>query len=170
VYFSLLLALLATQGPKLTSAEAGAITRTVVSYLIPPDKPVGSHQVVGRTVIFDRVQAIRAFRPLVGNVDERDIVPTLPALLMPRDSAVECVRATRDCTVKDNGIFLALDAVSQRDVRPGEYRVEVTLLYAEKSARGTSELHGGTYSLVLGLVGGKWKQWKVLRASHRPAH
>ncbi len=166
---SLLFALFAAQGPKLTSVEAGAITRTVVSYLIPPDKPVGQHQVVGRTVAFDQAQSMRAFERLVGTVDARDIMPTLPALLMTRDQAISCVGHSRDCTVSHDALFVAIDAVSTRDVRPGEYRVEATLLYSGKTRAGKTELAGGTYSLVVGLVGGKYRYWQVLRSSHRPA-
>lgn len=165
---SLLLSLLAVQGPKLTSVEAGALTRSVISYLIPPDKPVGNIGVVGRTVAFDQAQSIRAWQPLVGTVDARDIMPTLPALIMTRDSAIHCVRSTRDCTVSHGAIFVAIDGVSTREVRAGEYRVEATLRWAEKTPSGGSELRGGDYSLVLGLVGGKYKYWQVLRSSRRP--
>lgn len=169
MFLSLLITLIAVQAPKLTSVEAGALTRTVVSYLIPPDKPVGEHQVVGRTVAFDQAQSMRAFEPLVGKVDAKDIMPTLPALIMTRDKAISCVDHSRECTVSHDALFIAIDAVSTRDVRPGQYRVEATLLYSEKTRAGRTELAGGTYSLVLGLVGGKYKYWQVLRSSRRPA-
>jgi hypothetical protein len=168
VFLALLFAIAAAQGPKLTSAEAGVITRTVTSYLIPPDKPVGGHPVVGRTVAFDQEQSIRAFEPLVGKVDARYIMPTLPALIRSRDKAIICAHGPRDCTVADDAIFLAIDAVSTRNVRPGEYRVEATLRYTEKTRDGRTELAGGDYSLVLGLVGGKYKYWQVLQATRRP--
>ena len=165
---ALLFAVAAAQAPKLSSTQAGAITRTVTSYLIPPDKPVGSHQVVGRTVAFDQAQSMHAFESLVGKVDARDIMPTLPALIMTRDKAISCAHEPRDCSVADDAIFIAIDAVSTRDVRPGEYRVDATLLYSEKTRDGRTELAGGDYSLVLGLVGGKYKYWKVLGTSRRP--
>ncbi|MDE3053982.1 MAG: hypothetical protein KGL38_09885 [Gemmatimonadota bacterium] len=168
MFVPLLFALIAAQGPKLTSVQAGTITRSVVSFLIPPDSPVGQHQVVGRTVVFDQAQSVRAFGPLVGAVDAKDIMPTLPALVMTREEAVRCAGHSLDCTVSHDGLFVAIDGVSTRDVRPGEYRVEATLLYTERTPAGRTELTGGTYSLVLGLVGGKYKYWSVLRSSRRP--
>ncbi len=168
MYLSLLLSLLAVQGPKLTSVQAGTITRSVVSYLIPFDKPVGNIPIAGRTVAFDQAQSIKAWTPFVDKVNPRDIMPTLPSLIRTRDAAITCVHGTRECTVVENAIFVSIDAVSTRDVRPGEYRIDATLLWAQKDKAGKSELHGGNYSLVLGLAGGKYKYWKVLRADHRP--
>lgn len=165
---SLLVALVAVQAPTLTSADAGAITRTVASYLIPPDKPVGNHPVVGRTVAFDQQQTIRAFKPLLEKLEPRDIMLTLPALLMTRDSAITCVRSTRDCTVSHDAIFIAIDAVDRKGVAAGQYRVSATLRWAETTKAGHSELRGGDYTLVVGLSGGKYKQWRVLRSVRKP--
>jgi hypothetical protein len=169
VFLLFVLALVASPTPRLTSVEAGALTRTVVSYLIPPDRPVGPHPTAGRTIVFDRARAIRAFAPLVGRVEPHDILPTLPALLRSRKEAVTCDRSAQHCTIVQDAIFLSIDTVDTRDVRPGEYRVVATLLYTAKAGRRPSPLDGGEYVLRVGLIGGKWKHWSVLHAERRAA-
>ena len=163
----MLLAISVHQVPKLASAEAGTITRAVADYLIPPDRPVGTHAVVGRTVVFDREKSIKAWEPLVEKVDARDIALTLPSLVLPREKAVVCQAGPRDCTITRDAIYIAIDRV-ERGGRSGEYRVVATLLYGEPRPRGGHELKGGTYRLTVALQGGKWKHWEVIQSVPKP--
>ncbi|MGH7667940.1 MAG: hypothetical protein ACRENQ_00475 [Gemmatimonadaceae bacterium] len=165
VLFLLLLAAPVLQGPKLTSAQAGTITRAVAEYLIPPGRSVGTHGVVGRTIVFDQAQSSRAFEPLVGHVDEGDITMTLPSLVLPRDKAVVCTTGKRDCTITRDAIFISIDRVERAS--PAEYRVVATLLYGEPKGGG-HELKGGTYRLTVALQGEKWKHWEVIRSVPKP--
>lgn len=166
VLLSMLLAISVIQGPKLSSAEAGTITRAVAEYLIPPGRPVGTHAVVGRTVVFDQARSSKAFEPLVGRVDERDIAMTLPSLVLPREKAVVCTAGKHDCTITRDAIFISIDRVER--VNAGEYRVAATLLYGEPRPGGGHELKGGTYRLTVALQGTKWKHWEVIRSVPKP--
>lgn len=164
---SILLAISVLQGPNLSSAQAGTIVRAVADYLIPPERPVGTHAVVGRTVVFDRVQSTKAFKPLVGRIEERDMALTLPSLVLPRDKAVVCKAGKRDCTITRDAIYIAIDHVA-RGRNSGEYRVVATLLYGEPRPGGGSELKGGTYRLTVALQGEKWKHWEVIHSVPKP--
>ena len=163
---SMLLAISVLQGPKLASAEAGTITRAVADYLIPPDRPVGSHAVVGRTVVFDRAKSIKAWQPLVEKLETRDMALTLPSLILPREKAVVCKDGKRDCTITRDAIYIAIDH-AEPGPRAGEYRVVATMLYGEPTRSG-HELRGGTYRLTVALQGGKWKHWEVVRSVPKP--
>jgi hypothetical protein len=155
------------QGPKLTSVQAGSIVRTVADYLIPPDRPLGTHQPYGRTVVYDRERTQHAFEPLVGSVKERDIALALPALLMSRQKAVVCTPDPKDCTVARDGVFIAIDHI-EPGPRADEYLVVATVLWGEPHPGGGHRLHGGTYHLTVGLAGGKWKHWSVLHSAPKP--
>jgi hypothetical protein len=156
-----MLLVFAAQGPALTSVQAGAITRTVTSYLAPSDRPIGSHPVAGRTVVFDRHQSMNAFAPLVGKVDPREIATTLPSLILGRDKAVVCAADGNDCTIARDGVFVSIDRVERRG-NSGEYLVVATALWGEPRPGGGHELKGGTYRLTLALRGTKWKHWEVI--------
>jgi hypothetical protein len=163
VLLTMLFAVIAAQGPKLPSAEAGTIVRAAADYLIPPDRKVGTHSVVGRTVIFDRDRSIKAVTPMVDKLDPRDIQLTLPALLMSREKSITCDKGNRDCTVYRDAIYFAVDHM-EAGPKSGEYRLVTTLRFAETRKDGSSALQGGTYTLTVGLVGDKYKHWEVLRS------
>ncbi len=162
----MLLAISVLQGPPLSSAEAGTIVRAVADYLIPPTRPVGSHAVVGRTVVFDRERTISALKPLVEKIEQRDIAMTLPSLILPREKAVVCTDGKRDCTITRDAIYIAITQIEPAGT--GQYRVVATLLYGEPRPGGGHELRGGTYRLTVALQGGKWKHWEVIRSVPKP--
>ncbi|HEU4989433.1 MAG TPA: hypothetical protein VFT41_06605 [Gemmatimonadaceae bacterium] len=164
MFVSLLLALFAVQGHRLTSADAGTITRAVADYMIPGDRSIGTHSVVGRTVIFDQAHSVLAWEPLVGKVNVNDITTTLPSLIMSEDQAVHCAKPKYDCTVSRDAIYLGINSV-ERGPREGQYRIRATIRFAEKNRQGVSHLEGGTYTLIVGLVGTKYKHWEVQSTS-----
>jgi len=167
VILSLLLALVASQGPKLTSETAGEITRTVVDHLVPTNQIIDGDLVVNRGVIFDRAQAIDAFRKLIPNVDPRDITTTLPSLIKTRRQAITCDQAHHNCIVYQNKVFFAIDAVSATS--GGQYRVRASVRWQHALTGGRTEVQGKDYDLLVGLVGSKWKHWEVIRTSSTPA-
>ncbi len=164
-----MLAVLALQGPSLTSTQAGSITRTVSTYLFPPDRAVGSHPANGRTMVFDQARSLEAFAPLVQKLNPRDIAPPLPALIMRRQQAVVCATAGHDCTIIRDAVFLSIDKV-ERGPNAGEYVVVATALWGEPRAGGGHELDGGSYRLTVALRGTKWQHWEVIRSVPKPKY
>lgn len=163
VLLTMLFAAVALQGPKLPSAQAGTIVRAAADYLIPPDRKVGGHSVVGRTVIFDRDRSVKAVAPFVDKLDLNDISLTLPALLMGREKAITCDRENRECTVYRDAIYYSVDHM-EPGAKAGEWRLVTTLRFTETRKDGSARLGGGTYTLTVGLVGDKYKHWEVLRS------
>ena len=160
---TLLFAALTVLTPKLPSAQAGAMIRTAADYLIPATRDIGTHLRTDRTIIFDHDRSMQAIKPLVDSLIPHDIALTLPAIFMTRDDAIKCDKAKRNCTVAKDAIFLAVDR-AEAGPKAGEYRLVTTVEYAEPRKNGTSALKGGTYTLTMGLVGAKYKQWEVLRS------
>lgn len=162
--FSLLLVLVALQGPPLTPVQAGVITRSVESALIPPDSVVGDQPIRGRTIVFDQAQTVAAFRHLVNDLHAGDITTTLPSLVMTRAKAITCAHGRTECSVSHDGIYFAITRVA-RERRPGEYRVSAVLRWGHKTGAGHTEVRGADYTMIVALVGKKWKQWKVIHLS-----
>lgn len=160
---TLLFAALAAQIPKLPSAQAGAMIRTASDYLIPANRNIGSHLKTDRTIIFNHDRSMQAMKPLVDSLIPHDIALTLPAMFMTRDEAIKCDKAKRDCTVAKDAIYFAIDR-AEAGPKAGEYRLVTTVEYADPRKDGTSGLKGGTYTVTMGLVGAKYKQWKVLQS------
>lgn len=163
---SLMLALLTVQGPTLTSAQAGAMTRAVVDQLLPTSGMIDGQKNFDRTIIFDQAQTVAAFRAIAPGLQARDVTTTLPSLVMTRDKAITCDKATRDCTVSHDGVFFTIERVSRAGA--GEYQVAASIRWAHTLADGRHELRGEDYELTMGLVGAKWKQWKALRSRSKP--
>lgn len=165
-----MLTMVALQGPPLTSAQAGAITRTVSTFLVPPDRAVGSHGAAGRVLVFDRDRSAAAFAHLVQPLNPRDLGPPLPAVIMRKDDAITCTKGDkRDCTIAHNSVFLSVDEVEHTSATD-TYRVVATALWAEPRAGGGHELDGGTYHLTVALRGTKWKHWEVIRSVPKPKY
>ena len=165
-----MLAVLALQGPPLTSAQAGAITRTVSTFLVPPDRAVGSHGAAGRVLVFDRDRSAAAFAHLVQTLNPRDLGPPLPAVIMKKDDAITCTKGGKsDCTVARNSVFLSVDTV-ERGSAADTYLVVATALWGEPRAGGGHKLDGGTYRLTVALRGTKWKHWEVIRSVPKPKY
>ncbi len=159
--FSLLLALVALQGPPLTRVDAGVITRSVESALIPADSAVGEQPINERTIVFDQARTVAAFRRLVRRVEPGDITTVLPSLIMTREKAITCAHGHADCSVSHGGIYFAIDRV-ERTRRADEYRVSAELRWGHKERGGRTVLRGMDYTLVVALTGKKWKQWSIV--------
>jgi hypothetical protein len=168
VMFALILAVVAWQGPKLTSVQAGTITRAVADHLVPHSGDIGDGPLNYRPMVFDQEATIRAFRPFLTRVDKKDFMLTLPALLRTRSAAIICDKARDTCTIDHGGVYIAIDAVDTRGVREGEYHITASVRWADKAPDGRSRLGGADYDLVVGLVGAKWKHWEVLREHRTP--
>ncbi len=164
--FPLILAMFALQGPKLTSVQAGTITRAVADHVVPHAGDIGDGPLNYRPMVFDQEATIKAFRPLVAKVETRDFMLTLPALLRTRSAAIICDQARDNCTIDHGGVYISIDAVDTKGVREGEYRIEASVRWADKGPDGRSHLGGANYDLVVGLVGKQWKHWEVVR-EHR---
>ncbi len=161
--FSLILMLFAMQAPRMTSAQAGTIVRAVADHVVPHAGDIGDGPLNYRPIVFDQTATIQAFRPLLGELKESDFALTLPALLRTRSAAILCDKAQEECTITHGGVFFTIDAVDTKGVREGEYHIEASVRWADKARDGKSHLGGVNYTLVVGLVGKKWKHWEVLR-------
>ncbi len=161
--FSLIVALFAMQAPKLNSVQAGTIVRAVADHLIPHAGDIGDGPLNYRPIVFDQAATMAAFRPLVETLQAKDIDTTLPSLHRTRKTAIFCDKPQQNCTIDHGGVYFSIDAVDTKGVKPGEYRIDASVRWADKGPDGRSHLGGADYDLVVGLVGGKWKHWEVVR-------
>ncbi|MGH7669079.1 MAG: hypothetical protein ACRENQ_06255 [Gemmatimonadaceae bacterium] len=144
------------QGPRLSVADAGSITRLVAATVIPDSGRIAQRPVHGRTILFDAARTSGAFGGVASGVTPEAVALNRPVVRMPRAEAIRCNAAGRNCAVQQDGIFFSIDTVDHVGARSGELRVVASVNYTNHVRGGRTSVIGADVALYVALINYKW--------------